>query len=411
MPGDYAFDPFSDEVLERGPEAFAELARHTPTYRYRGRFDFFIESDPEYVTERILKDAALWTAEQGFAPTSVPPGWKPRVMREDVQHTQYRVTIQRGFSPTELLRLRGLVEEIADDLIAKMLAIPEHEGDFFQLFAMPLPARLMCRMLGAPEERYEYYKNWADGFFYESNNDPNPSLDVVARRAEVTASLFELVRARRAEMETRGLAPDHRLIGTELPNDFISRALCANFDGEYFADVDITSIMTSIILGGNETTMNLIGNLLWRLLGDHRALWERLKADPALIEPAIEESLRLDPPVQGQCRVPREDVDRNGVVIPAGHKVFFNVSAINRDPAVWDDPEEFRLDRPPAQARRHGSFGGGIHMCLGMNLVRMEVKLAFEKLLKAFPNLRIAGETRRSPGFSIWGKNRLPVAW
>jgi len=411
MPRPIQFDPFAPEVLERGPKAFSELALAEKTYHYRGRFDFFIESDPHYLSESVLKDASTWTAEQGFAPTTVPPGWKPRVMREDVQHTQYRVTIQKGFTPHELVRLRAIAEEIADDLIARMLAMPEREGDFFQLFAMPLPARLMCRMLGAPEEDYLVYKSWADTFFYETNNSTEMALDVIERRQQVTEALFALVRQRRAEVEARGLVPNDALIGCELPNDFISRAICANFNGEYFGDIDITSIMTSIILGGNETTMNLIGNLLWRLLDD-RSLWDRLSAEPELIPAAIEECLRLDPPVQGQCRVPRRDVEReDGVVIPAGHKTFFNVSAINRNPEVWDDPDSFRLDRPANQARRHASFGGGLHMCLGMNLVRMEVTMAFEKLLVAFPNLRKTGDARRSPGFNIWGRNSLPVAW
>jgi cytochrome P450 len=101
----------------------------------------------------------------------------------------------------------------------------------------------------------------------------------------------------------------------------------------------------------------------------------------------------------------------NGVNIPAGTKTFYNISAVNRDPATWEAPNEFLLDRPINTLKRHASFCGGERLCLGAPLARMEVKMVIEKLLTRFPNLRLTGEPEQCPGFNVWGKTTLPVAW
>jgi len=405
------FDPYDAATMERGPEAYAALARRTPVEHYDGRFDFYIASEPKYVREVMFRDSAVWTSEQGVVPTEEPAGRPSRMMRDDEGHLKMRRVIQRGFSPAELRRLAGVIDEILDELLDAMAAIPEHEGDVFQLLAMPLPARLMCRMLGAPEQDYLLYKAWADQYFFAINNDENRSTDqIVSDRVAVTTALFGLIDERRQMLADQGLQPDVSLIGTHLPNDFLSRFMCEQIDGEYLGNIEIMGLMSAVILGGNETTMNLIGNLVWRLLED-RSRWEALKADPSLIEVAIEESLRLDPPVLGMLRSARHDVELGGVTIPAGAKTLYNVSAVNRDPNQWEAPDEFRLDRPLNKLKQHASFCGGPRLCLGAPLARMEVRMVMEKLIARFPDLALVGTPALCPGFNVWGKTSLPVRW
>jgi cytochrome P450 len=404
-------DPFDSEHERLGPTAFATLAMQAPLARTCKHFDLFVASDPDYIRDVLLRDTSIWTSELGVVPTEHPKGLVTRMMQDNSGHLKIRRIIQRGFSPSEIKRLAAVVEEILAELFTEIDSRSEPQGDFFELLAMPLPSRLMCRMLGVPETEYPLFKDWADRYFYSINNDPSKTGESrLADMQEVSQTLFKLIGERRKLIADKKLRPDVHLIGKELPNDFLSRFMCEQIEGEFLNDVEILSLMSAVILGANETTRNLIGNLLTRLL-EVPERWESVKANPALIEVAIEESLRLDPPVLGMCRTPRHDVVVSGFKIPAETKTFYNISAVNRDPKIWDSPDEFRLDRPLNLLKRHASFSGGERLCLGASLVRMEVKMLIEKLVTHYPNLRLVGEPKKCPGFNVWGKTTLPVAW
>ncbi len=409
MEKDVDFDPYSPEVQARGPEAFAEMASRCPVHHYKGRFDFFVASNGDDVRERLLKDQSTWTIEEGSSPKLLPPEQRTALMDDTPYHNKVRFVVQRGFGPRELIRLEEVVLRLADELIDAILADPEDEGDLFGRLIMPLPARLMCVMLGVPEADHMTYKEWADAYFYEILNDPERemSLDTIA---QVSAPLFAELQRRRAMLAEQGLEPDIAHLGNALPNDFLSRFMSDRIDGEYLRDEEILSLMLGIIVGGNETTMNLLGSLLIRLLGD-RALWEQVRADRSLVEVAIEESLRIDPPVIGLFRAARHDTELGGVEIPAHSKVFYNIAAANRDPAIFDDADTFRLDRPRSQLRQHVAFSGGNHFCLGAPLVRVEVRAVMNRLLDRLPDLHLQGVPQRAAGFNVYGWSYIPVRW
>ncbi|MBB3982216.1 cytochrome P450 [Sphingobium fontiphilum] len=403
------FDPYDPAVHARGPDAFAAMASRCPVYHYNGRFDFFVASDPADVREGILRDPATWTIEEGSSPKLLPPEQRTALMDDTAYHNKVRFVMQRGFSPRELARLHETVQRLADELIDAMLADPQGRGDLFERFVMPLPARLMCVMLGVPEADHMLYKEWADAYFYDILNDAGTGMSVDSL-AQVSTPVFAELARRRALLADRGLEPDLALLGAELPHDFLSRFMCDRIDGRYLRDDEILSVMLGIIVGGNETTMNLIGNLLSRLLGD-RALWEQVRADRKLVDAAIEESLRIDPPVIGLFRAARHDTTLGGVAVPAHAKVFYNIAAANRDPAIFTEPDTFRLDRPRAQMRHHVAFAGGNHSCIGEPLVRMEVRAVLNRLLDRMPDLDLDGEPRRAAGFNVCGWNYLPMRW
>jgi cytochrome P450 len=199
-------------------------------------------------------------------------------------------------------------------------------------------------------------------------------------------------------------------VGTALPDDLMARYICDRVDGRELSDLEVLGLGVTILNAGNETTINLINNLLWRLL-EVPSRWEMLKADPFLIEAAMEESLHYDLPVLGMLRKAVKDTEMKGCPICEGELVMYYIAGANRDPAIWDDPDTIRLDRPVAWSRRHISFGGGNHMRLGVQLARMGAMQVFEKLTARLPNLRLTGKLERIEVFNFWGRLKFPVAW
>ena len=199
-------------------------------------------------------------------------------------------------------------------------------------------------------------------------------------------------------------------VGTVLPDDFMSRYICDRVEGRTLTDVEVLGLGVTILNAGSETTINLLSNLLWRLLETPR-LWEQLKANPQLVEAAIEESLRYDPPVLGMLRKVMKPTELGGCPVAEGARVMYSIAGANRDPSIWENPDEFRLDRPLEKLRKHITFGGGSHLCLGLQLTRMEAKIVFDKLIVHLPKLRLTGKPERIRTFNFWGRSKLPVAW
>jgi len=195
-----------------------------------------------------------------------------------------------------------------------------------------------------------------------------------------------------------------------LPDDFMSRALVSRVEGRRLTHEEMLNICLAFLTGGQETTTNLIGHLLRRLL-EAPERWEQLKADPSLIDNAVEESLRFDPPVLAHFRTSLSETQMHGHDIPERAKLMFSICGANRDPAVFEAPDEFRIDRPLPEARQHLSFGSGVHLCLGAPVARLEARIALERLIERLPNLRLLGLGGRVRTWMYWGHTGLDVAW
>jgi cytochrome P450 len=410
MTSSNSFDPYAESVFVQGAKAFADHGRQFPLSHYQGKFDFFISSGYDDIKSNMLQDDSTWLYSRGTGPKRLADELANTGMMTDPPfHNEIRMVILRGFTPPNLKRLAIDVDRLIDDLISTMQAMDPKEGNFFQLFSMPLAARLMCIMLGVPEEDYLKYKEWADSFMYKLFNDPAEGVEA-EESFQLAQGFMAAIAERRAILEQHQVEPSLEHVGTLLPNDFISRFLCDKVDGRYLTEWEMISMLSAIVSGGNETTMNLICNLLWRLL-EKPDRWEQLKANPDLVPAAIEESLRYDPPVIGMFRTAAKDTELQGHAIPKDARVMYNIAAANRNPEIWENPDEFRLDRPASTQRQHAAFSGGHHMCLGMALARMEVRQVFEKLITELPNLRLTAPPTRAPGFNFNGQIDLPVAW
>lgn len=404
-----AFDPFSPEVVADPGPAYARLRAECPFHRVdRPGQTFWIASDYAEIKEDILQDSPIWSFRWGNAQkdTISDVGFKT----DPPFHMAFRTEIARGVTPKALKRYEGEIARIVDELIDAMLANPAGEGDFYPLFAFPLPARIMCVMLGAPESAYKSYKVWADTLQNLLFNDPQPgSFEPILK--EIYGHFNTLLDERVALLSKAGVdKPSHEDLGGVLPDDFMSRSIVSQVEGRYLTREEQLNICLAFLTGGQETTISLLGNLMWRVL-ETPENWERLKREPHLVEGAVEESLRFDPPVLGHFRTSLKPTSLHGEALPNRAKLMFSMVGANRDPDLFPDPDVFKVDRPANEARKHLSFGAGVHMCLGAPVARLEAKTALSRLIERLPNLRLTGPTTRLPGWMHWGRASLPVAW
>ena len=188
-------------------------------------------------------------------------------------------------------------------------------------------------------------------------------------------------------------------------NSLAARIARAQRDGDCLSDEDAVQIITQLFVAGNETTTSLITNFMMRMM-DERYRWADFCAGKIDMTAAINESLRLDPPLLAMFRTTAEDERIAGVTITAGNKVMINYAAANRDPTVFENPHVFDPNRP---TRRMLSFALGLHFCVGAELARLEAAVVLDALRERHANLQIAGETKRIGPFLFWGRSKMPV--
>jgi cytochrome P450 len=409
------FDPFSDDTIRNPGPAYSKLARTCPFHHYKGpAYEFYVASDYTQIRNEVLSDNPIWSFRWGNAAKD----WGAKdgefnnmgFMTDPPFHLEWIATLRRGMLPSKIKDYTPVVEAIAEDLIASMESAAEKHGNFHDLFALPLPARTMCFMLGADQSNYPKYKHWADIFQFMLFSDPDPAAfrEIVE---EFQPHFMGLIDDRKKLLADAGAGepgPEH--LGTVLPYDYISLGLTSRVEGRRLSDMELFNICTAFLTGGQETTTSLITNMIWRLL-EKPERWEALKADPSLVENVVEESLRYDPPVIAHFRTSLCPASMNGVDLPERTKLMFSMIGANRDPALFSEPDEFRIDRPLSETRKHISFGYGVHFCLGAPVARLEATVALKKLVARLPNLRLVGETERINSWLYWGRKTLPVAW
>jgi hypothetical protein len=310
----------------------------------------------------------------------------------------YRRFMNPLFSPQKAQEREPLVRTIAGELIDGF--IESGAADLHEQFARPLPARLTCRMLGLPEERWEYFANPVDEIAHPDNPDEVDMGDpaqLAVRGYQLMADFnYEILKI----AEERRQDPRDDVL-TYLVNATID-------DGRPLSPYEIVGIATLILGGGVETTTSAIGSGLV-YFGRNPEVRDQLIARPELIESAVEEVLRMWPPISSFGRRAVNPVQVNGVEIPAGDTVLMMLGGANRDPQQFPSPDEFILERSP---NRHLTFTAGIHRCIGSNLARMQIKVAFEEILARLPNYALDedGVIFRTSTFG-YGYRAIPVTF
>lgn len=286
-------------------------------------------------------------------------------------HTRLRSLVSKAFTPRAVEALRPRVEQLVDEMVERCAA--KGTFDVIREIAYPLPVIIIAEMLGIPPEDREQFKHWSDEM----------ALSVGM------ANEGEQRRARDAQRALREyIIPILQERRREPREDLLSALVAAEEDGDKLSLMEVHSTIALILVAGNETTTNLIGNGLLALMR-HRDQFERLRAEPELIGTAIEELLRYDSPVQGTSRHVPEDAEINGHPVRAGEELLLLIGAANRDPEQYKDPDTLDIGR---EDNKHLSFGNGIHYCLGAPLARIEGPAAIHALVQRFPNMRLATE-------------------
>jgi len=388
------------DVLADPAPAYARLRAECPVHRAD------VDGRPLYSVSRatdvhsILIDPMHWSNTRGPGIADSSSGAGDMQHDDPPEHTRRRMFARDWFGPPAIARLEPAIREVTVELLE--LLGPKGHGELYKDVALPLPVTSFCAILGIDLADRGAFLAWADELVVAM---AYPEQGRRARR-ELSAFTAKEIERRRAVADT-GDAEHVNPAGllTHLAVDEYA-------DGERMPLGEVVNMVNQLLIAGHETTTSLITNCVWRLLEDRPARWERVVADPALIPNAIEESLRYDPPVLGLCRTPNGDATVDGVDIPAGAKVMVLYASANRDATRFADrPDEFVVDRPLLETRKHYSFSWGIHHCLGAHLARLTAKVALEELTMRLPGLRLDGEPTRVGSPFLWGRKSLPVCW
>jgi cytochrome P450 len=263
--------------------------------------------------------------------------------------------------------------------------------------AFPVPFQVISAMLDMPTDRADELRDWSQ--ILTATLEPTTTLEDLDR-ADVAVNqlipyLFDIIEQRRSN----------------LGDDVVSALLTAESEGDRLDMAELMSFVVLLYVAGHETTVNLIGNGVLALL-EHPDQLDRWRNDPSLDASAIDELLRFNGPVQNTVRVPLEPVtyfglDGQPIVVEPGNIVTTCLGAANRDPDLFEHPNELRLDRPNAQ--RHLAFASGIHYCLGASLARMEATVALTRLIRRFDEISLVGEPTWRDRYTIRGVDHLEI--
>jgi hypothetical protein len=300
------------------------------------------------------------------------------LLMDEPEHQRLRNLVRHPFTPRAVEHWRPRVRAVARRVVDRL-----EPGDFELMAAVadPIPTIVIAELLGIDPDQHERFKRWSDTLIKVAFSPMNAPEDLeAAERAREELQRFFL-----AEIERRRDRPG---------DDLISAMLAAREAGDRLRDEEIVSQCSLLLLAGNLTTTDLIGNAVMALVA-HPDQQAKLRAQPDLMKNAVEEVLRYDTPVTNSGRIAHEDIELSGVKIRQGETLSVSLAAANRDPAVYPDPDRFDVERADTH---HHAFGGGRHFCLGAHLARLEAAETLAALLSRFSRLDHGADGHRYAG-------------
>ena len=392
-----SFDPTDPGFLADPYPTLAALREETPIFYEESLERWFVTRHAD--VRACLRDRRLGRnfrhvgGDDEFGATPLDPRWQgfwdterwSLLWLEPPDHTRIRRLVAAAFTPRSVERLRAPAAQLARELLE-----PHTERGRMELlrdYAQPYSIGVICRMLGVPTDRGSDLLDWSHAMvkMYEFDTTDAQASAATEAAAEFRGYVLDLIERRQREPR----------------DDMVTALVEARVDGGRLTEAEIVSTIIVLLNAGHEATVNTLGNGIRALLR-HREEWDRLVAGEVTPALAVEELIRWDPPLQLFERWVLEDgVEIAGRPVPKGEKLALLFGSANRDPRVFPDPECLDLER--GNAVEHIGFGGGIHVCIGAPLARIELEASLRTLVEHAPRLELAAEPRRNPAFVIWG--------
>jgi cytochrome P450 len=313
------------------------------------------------------------------------------VFNDPPLHTRVRALMMGALNQRAIARMEAGVASLVERLLD---SFPHGEFDFIESFAARIPVEVIGNLLDIPGDERGPLRAWSIAIL--SGLEPKPSVEMLERgnRAVVEFKAY-----------LTGLVDQRRRQPGDPESDVLTRLIQGEKNGERLSSLELYHNCIFLLNAGHETTTNLIGNGLWLLLSNENQL-VLLRNNPALLPTAIEEMLRYDGPIQLNNRRLTAPITLGGTTLPEGAFVTLGIGAANRDPRQFADAERFDVARKP---NRHVAFGHGDHACAGMNVARMEARIAFSGLLRRFRRLELAGPPERDRRIRFRGFRKLSL--
>ncbi|MFP5311718.1 MAG: cytochrome P450 [Actinomycetes bacterium] len=381
VPTEYPLDPFPlyERMRAAAPVFHDEPSGSWHVYRYDD-------------VQRVLSESATFSSHMGGDTPSGPGELfaASLITTDPPRHRQLRSLVTQAFTPKAVDALAPRITALTDGLLQGIEG--SGSADLIKELAYPLPVIVISELLGIPAQDRERFKRWSDVIVSQTRTVPAGGTQD-ATTAEMIQYFLALIDQRRGRPG----------------NDLVSSLLAAEIDGHKLTVPELLGFCALLLVAGNETTTNLIGNAVL-CLAESPGTLERILAEPALIPRTLEEVLRFRSPVQSMYRVSTTEAVLGDQRIPAGAPIVAWIGSANRDERQFGRPAEFDIDRTP---NRHLAFGHGIHFCLGAPLARLEARIVLDALLSRLPGLSLApgAQLERMESTIVYGLKTLPVTW
>ncbi len=340
---------------------------------------------------RFLSALSMLPSRAGLESNSYLSQRRRSILSMDgIEHTRLRRLVSPAFTPAAAERHRGFIRETISALVDPVAE--RGSCDLVAEVCEPYPIPIICELLGAPKEDWRLFSGWATNIFRIFNQDLATDLPAIEKASnELDAYMRAMVEERRSDPR----------------DDLLSDLIAVEEAGDRLSTDELVMLADAVLMAGTDTTRNQLGCSV-ALFAEHPEQWRLLGSHPELARRAVEETMRYLGAVRGTARVAGEDVEYRGVLLPKGTFISFSLATSNRDPLVFDDPDNFDIsaEREAAQL----TFGWGIHHCLGAGLARVELQEGLSVLSQRLPDLVIDGEVEWKPAtFGIWGPAALPL--